>query len=366
MKWIALILSLSATSAAAQTALFDWSEEACARWDIPDTPARFWREKAGVAMIAGSEESRLSAGPTPFALVRRCAVAYSGDDDPDPREHDDRVWIHSVWAHADGRVEALAHVEYHGHRHGICAAGTYRACWRNSIIALESRDGRTFMQAPGPPVATLPDPYDPAQTRRSGYFNPSNIIRMGGFLYVFVFAEASGAQARGACLLRRDVAGGPWLAWDGKAFGARLSGPTEAGRGQVCAPVSGVASTLSSVLRDEDGTFMAATPRSVGGRHGIWLQRSVDLLTWSAPELLVELPLLWNRDCTAPAVYAYPALIAPGSPSRNFETLVGEVWLTAVRIPLGPVCEVGPERDLLAWRLRRDKAGGLAMAEDLE
>ena len=364
MRWIALIVALSATAAAAETVLFDWSEEACARWDIPDTPARFWHEGAGVAMIAGSEASRVSLGPTPFELERRCGVAYSGNHDSDPRDHDDRAWIHSVWSHADGLVEALAHVEYHGHLHGTCAAGTYAACWRNSIIAIESRDGRTFTRSPGPPVATLPYPYDPTQTQRSGYFNPSNIFSVGRFLYVFVFAEAHGAQARGACLLRREVAADTWLAWDGAAFDARLSGPAKVGQSRICAPVSGVTSTLSSVLRDEDGTYLAATARSVEGRHGIWLQRSADLLAWSSPELLVELPLLWRRDCAAPAVYAYPALIAPESPSRNFDTLVGEVWLTAVKMPLGPDCEVGPERDLVAWRLRREGTDGLAMAED--
>ncbi len=364
MRWIALVLSLWATAATAQTVLFDWSEEACTRWDIPDTPARFWREGTGVAMIAGSQASRVSAGPDPFTLERRCVVAYAGDHDPDPRSHDDRVWIASVWSHADVRIEALAHVEYHGDRHGTCLAGTYMACWRSSVIALESRDGKTFTRAPGPPVAALPLAYDPAQKRRSGYFNPSNIFRSGRFLYVFVFAEAHGAQARGACLLRRRVAGGAWLAWDGAAFGARLSGRIGFGRGRTCAPVSGVTSTLSSVLRGEDGVYLAVTPRSALGRHGIWLQRSSDLLAWSAPELLVELPLLWRRDCAAPAAYAYPALIAPGSPSRNFETLVGEVWLTAVRMPLGPDCEVGPERDLVAWRLRREETGKLSIADD--
>ncbi len=361
MRWIALIVALMTGTAEAQTFLFDWSDESCARWDIPDTPARFWRQDGGVAMIAGSETSRISRGPGPFDLARDCRVAYSGGHDADPRHHDDRAWIHSVWAHEDGRVEALAHVEYHGHRHGTCAAGTYMACWRNSVVALESADGQRFERADGPPVAALPYPYDAAQRRRSGYFNPSNIFRSGAHLYVFVFAEAYRAQARGACLLRRAVAGGAWLAWDGERFAARLSGLD--GPGEICRPVAGVASALSSVVHDGSGGYLAITPRSVEGRHGIWLQRSEDLLGWSRPELLVEVPLLWRRDCAAPAVYAYPALIAPESPSRNFETLEGRVWLTAVRMPLGAKCEVGPERDLVAWPLRRTEDGGLEIGQ---
>ncbi len=360
MRWIALILALMGGNFEAQISLFDWSDDACARWDIPDTPARFWRQESGVAMVSGSEASRISRGPKPFDLARDCSVAYSGSYDADWRHHDDRAWIHSVWAHDDGRVEALAHVEYHGHRHGTCAAGTYMACWRNSIVALYSLDGGEFARLPGPPVAALPYDYDRAQTQRSGYFNPSNILRAGEHLYVFVFAAAYREQARGACLLRRPVAGGEWRAWTGMDFTARLSGPD--GPGDTCVPVTGVSSTLSSVLHDGTGGFLAVTPRSVRGRHGIWLQRSRDLLAWSRPELVVEVPLLWRRDCTAPAVYAYPALIAPESPSRNFETLEGPVWLTAVRMPLGPDCGVGPERDLIAWPLRRTEDGGLAAA----
>ncbi len=77
----------------------------------------------------------------------------------------------------------------------------------------------------------------------------------------------------------------------------------------------------------------------------------------------MELPLLWRRDCMAPAVYGYPSLLAPESHSRNFETLEGEVWISAVRMPLDDECRVGPERDLIAWRLRRTEDGGLALAE---
>ena len=356
-------LVLLASPVLAETTLFDWSEDACARWDIPDTPARFWREDDGVAMISGSEESRVSRGPDVFSMVRDCDVAFRGGHDPDPQDHDDRAWIHATWAHPSGRVEALAHVEYHGHRHHACAADEYMPCWRNSIVALESPDGETFRRADAAPVAALPYAYDAAQERRSGYFNPSNIFRRGDYLHAFVFAEAYGAQRRGACLLRRPIEGGAWRAWDGEGFGAVLSGLSRAVRGDTCAPVGGVTSTLSSVVHDGRGGFLAVTPRTVEGRAGIWLQRSADLLSWTPPELLVEAPLLWRRNCAAPAVYGYPALVAPDSRSRNFDTIEDEVWLTAVRMPLDGECGVGPERDLVAWRLRRTGDGGLELAE---
>jgi hypothetical protein len=213
-------------------------------------------------------------------------------------------------------------------------------------------------------VAALPYAYDPGQEGRSGYFNPSDIFRVGAYLHAFVFAEAYGTQRRGACLLRRPVEGAEWRAWDGTGFAATLSGLSGEVRGDICTPVEGVSSTLSSVLSEGEGGYLAVTPRTVDGRPGIWLQRSDDLLSWQPPELLVELPLLWQRDCAAPAAYAYPALVAPESRSRNFDTVEGEVWLTLVRMPLDADCHVGPERDLVAWRLRRTPDGGLALAED--
>ncbi len=362
MRWL-VILVLLASAASAEETLFDWSDDACVRWDIPDTPARFWREADGVAMISGSEQSRVSRGPDPFSLNRDCEVAFEGGHDANPQDHDDRAWIHSTWAHEDGRVDALAHVEYHGHRHGVCSADAYLACWRNSIVALTSRDGERFRRVEGPPVAALPYAYDPQQDRRSGYFNPSNIFRVDDALYVFVFAEAYGSQRRGACLLRRALGGGEWAALDGGSFSAGLTGVAGSTRGGTCSPVAGVSSALSSVVHDGGGGFLAVTPRSYEGRSGIWLQRSRDLLSWSAPELLVELPLLWRRDCTAPALYGYPSLLAPESSARNFDTLDGEVWLTVVRMPLDGECRVGPERDLVAWRLRRTEDGGVALAE---
>ncbi len=349
-----------AGAAEARETWFDWSAERCAKWDIPDTPVRIWREASGFALVAGSEASRASRGPGPGALRRDCAVLHAGSQDPDPEALDDRAWIAATWAHEDGRIEALAHVEFHGEKHGRCAAGRTLPCWRNAVVALESRDrGRSFRRVPGPPVAALPYPYDGTQTRRSGYFNPSNIFRRGDHLHAFVFAEAAGAQRRGACLLRRPVDGAPadWRAWDGIGFGARLSGLAGPARGDTCVPVEGVTSTLSSVVADTAGGFLAVTPAVLEGRSGFWLLRSDDLLRWSDPELLVALPLLWRRDCAAPAAYAYPALVDLESPARNLDTTDGALWLAATRMPLDAACRVGPERDLVAWRMTRGADG---------
>ncbi len=90
--------------------------------------------------------------------------------------------------------------------------------------------------------------------------------------------------------------------------------------------------------RGPDGTLQA----------GFWLLQSADLVHWSRPELLVALPLLWQPDCALSHVHAYPALIDPASPDRNFAIASDRVWLTFVRMRLGSGCRPGPERDLVA------------------
>lgn len=352
------------TVAGPQETVFDWRLERCADWDIPDAPARAWRDAAGeVRLVAGAEANRVARGPDLDHLARDCRVVHRGAGTDDPAAYDDASWIASIFTSDGSRVEALAHVEYHGHlRPARCPAARYAPCWRNAITALVSEDGgRSFSRAKGAGglVAALPYRYGAGSDRREGYFNPSNIVRQGGFLYAFLFAEAFGAQERGPCLIRRPVEGsaGDWRAWDGSGFGVRFADPYREAvpdpGAHVCTPVPGLGSTISSVVRHgPSGRFLAVTPATLRGsdglaRSGIYWTSSTDLIAWSAPELLLEVPLLWRRDCTAPAAYAYPSLIDGASASASFDTVGDDFWLYLVEVRLDDACRAGPERNLV-------------------
>ncbi len=340
--------------------VYDWSTQRCETWDIPDTPARAWRDAAGdVRLVAGAEASRASRGPDLDRLARDCAVLHRGAEADDPGAYDDRSWIAATRTEDGRRVEALAHVEYHGQRRpGRCASPDYAACWRNAIVALASDDGGASFAREGL-VAALPYRYAGTNGRRAGYFNPSNILRDGDSLYAFVFAERFRAQKRGVCLLRRPVEGGAedWRAWDGRGFTVRFADPYREAvadpSAHVCTPLPGLASTLTSVVRDPaTGTWLAVTPTTRPGPDGaplsgIWWTASDDLVHWSEPALLHEVPLLWRRDCGAPAAYAYPSLLDPDSGGLNFDTVDAGFWLYLVEMPLDADCGIGPERDLI-------------------
>lgn len=344
----------------AQTA-FDWADDRCAIRDSPDSPARAWRDGQGIALLAGGERTRVSRGATLDTLRRDCRIIHEGAGNDAPGAFDDRTWIASPYRLPSGRIIALAHVEYHGHeRPGRCVAGIYAACWWNSIVELSGPD--LIPQPDGASlVAALPMPYAPTQIRRRGYFNPSNIIRRDGYLYAFVFAESAPPQRRGACLIRRPVDSGPddWRAWNGHGFGVSFAdpyrdAPIDPAR-HVCAPVPGITSTISSVVR-RAGTdvHVAVTPATLRGpdgvpRTGIWWMTSTDLIRWTRPRLLLAVPLLWRRDCGTDTAFAYPSLLDPDSASDNFETVDDDFRLYLVRIRLDDACKAGPRRDLVRF-----------------
>ena len=351
------------TSVGPVQTVFDWSEARCARWDIPDTPARAWRGPDGkVRLVSGSERSRAGIGAELGDVARDCRIIYEGSGADEPGDHDDRAWVHATFAHDDGLIEALAHVEYHGHlRPDRCRLRKYVECWRNSIVQLVSRDGgRTFASSGRADlVAGLPYRYFGEAGARTGYFNPSNVFRRGENVYAFIMAERYRAQRRGPCLIRRPLNGTSkdWRAWGGEGFTIRFADPYReeiaAPEEHVCAPVQGVRSTISGVVWNEAAKrYLAVTPATLPGPDGaplsgVYWTMSEDLLSWSAPELLWEAPLLWRRDCDAPSAYAYPSLLDEDSASPNFDTVDGDFWLYLVRMRVDAQCEVGPDRDLV-------------------
>ncbi len=354
--------------ATAEERVFDWERDRCERWDIPDAPARAFRDADGeVHLIAGNHRNRRASGPTLDAVDHRCAPIYEAGGVDEPGAYDDRGWIASLFTRDGVRVEALVHMEYHGHRRPArCPAGDYMACWRNALVGVVSTDaGRSFrVPAAGPrAVAALPYRYTGTAGERTGYFNPSNMLRFDGHLYVYVYAEDLGAQARGVCLLRRPVDGGnaDWRAFDGEGFDVAFADPYDEApprpQRHVCTPLAGVTATLSTVVRHEpSGRFVAVSPmtaRDADGRprSGVYWRESADLVHWSAPRLLLEAPLLWRHDCGEETVIAYPSLLDPKSASRHFDRIGDRVWLYLVRMRLHG-CRASPDRDLVRLPVR--------------
>jgi len=349
--------------------VFVHARDACERWDVPDVPARAFRDHDGIVhLIASHTTTRRMSGSDLNRVRPSCAVLLDSRRDGDPAHYDDRSWLAALHTSDGQRVHALLHDEFHGHlRRDLCRFDRYMACWRNTITAGFSSDGgRSFRVAdlPGRLVAGLPYRYDGAVGRHTGYFNPSNIVEAGGFFYAFFWAEPHDAQERGACLMRTAslADSAAWRGYDGKSFAVRfvdpyINAPEDPTR-HVCPPVARgrLVSTVWSVVRHEtSGNWLAVLamtrPTSPGSLpvSGIWVATSRDLLDWSPAELVMAAPLLTSPSCESAYSYFYPALLDPASQSRVFESVGDGPFIYLTRLHMAR-CLPTAARDLVRIR----------------
>ena len=293
-----------------------------------------------------------------------CGIVFRGADADAPESYDDKLWLSALWTEDGRTIHALAHAEFHGQRRpALCPIAQYRACWRNPLIQVASRDGGASFQRDGVAlVAGVPYRFDGAAGKRSGYFEPSNIFRRDDALHAFVWAEGYKGQQRGACLLRTtDIADpGAWRAWDGKGFNTAfrdvyrdaIADPAQ----HVCQPIARLDGVVASVVRHRaSGKFIAVyatvrRPKADGApQSGVWYTMSDDLLVWSEPRLLLALPLMWAFTCGERAVWAYPSLIDPQSRARNLDDVGMRADLYLTRFNLAADCKLPPDRDLVRF-----------------
>jgi hypothetical protein len=354
----------------AEETVFDHDRDACSPADVPDAPARAFRDAAGrIHLFASHYVTRAMVGTSLDHLRRNCRRVMVSALDPDPARFDDRSWLTSPYT-TDGRtVHALVHSEYQGSTHpGQCSSAEPLKCWYNSITLARSTDGgRSFGHAPPPRqlVAAVPYRYEPG-AGPYGLFEPSNIVRRAGddHYYALIHAEGFGAQREGVCLMRSPRLDQPdaWRAWDGSGYGVEFVDPYEQSGtdGHVCTPVSypEIATmtqslTYNTYLRKYVlvGTAGANVPGKRGVVWGIYYSTSDDLLRWTTRRLVRETVLTSSYRCGDPDPVAYPSLIDPASRSRNFETTGRRPWLYFTRFHYRD-CQNVLNRDLVRVRVR--------------
>jgi hypothetical protein len=357
--------------------VFDFTEDGCSPIDIPDAPARAFRDAEGqVHLIASHYVTRAMVGPTLDAVRHDCRRVMVSDLDGDPARFDDREWLAAPYT-TDGRtVHALIHDEYQGYRHpGQCSPGAGLKCWYNSITLARSTDGgRSFTHAAPPRhlVASVPYRYEP-DAGPFGLFQPTNIVHGGdggledGFYYALIHAEAFGAQRQGTCVMRtaRLDLPGSWRAWDGSGYDVRFTDPyTSRGEeGGVCVPVSFpeiAGMTHSLTYNTYLGKYVLVAPagaRRPGKRGVVWgfyYSTSGDLIDWTPRQLIREAVLTSQYQCGDPDPVGHPSLLDPTSASRNFETTGRRPWLYFTRFHYKR-CRNVLNRDLVRVRVRFSK-----------
>jgi hypothetical protein len=369
----ALLLGGFGDSAAAATMtvtgpaelIFDWSTVGCGADDIPDLPARAFRDGLGRTQLTIADyTNHRMVGPDLDHLTHDCQVTLASDRDAQPASYDDADWISATYALPSGEIYALIHDEFHGAEHvGACPSGVFLKCrWNTMTLARSVTNGDTFQRFTPPTnlVASMPYQYVP-DAGRLGIFSGSNMIQKDGYYYVFVLASRLyEEQEAGECLLRTNDLTDPksWRAWDGEGFNVRFIDPyresPEPRNRHICSPVdpedlklaSGVVYNSFANKYYAIGGAAKYDPSRGTNVWGFYYTTSDDLIHWSARQLLVETQRFSTHTCGDPDPWVYPTILDPSSADRNYGTADQTAYVYFSRFNYVD-CILGRDRDLL-------------------
>ena len=321
--------------------VFDWDTQRCEDINIPDSPARAFRDYNNqVELTLSHYVNRRMTGPDLNNLTVNCTPTMTSDQNPDPSAFDDYEWIHSPFTLDGRKVYAIVHNEYHGWEYaGECSTQVFTTtCWDNSLTLATSTDGGATYTHTTPPthlVASVPYVYVP-DTGPMGYFTPSNVIfrKSDGYLYMLGRAEQYQLQNVGVCVMRTKTPGNPtsWRAWDGTGFNIQFVNPyidPSHPEQHVCPPVSFAQIDKMSqdliwssffgkwLLVGSDALYDPGTGQWT---YGFFYSTSSDLIHWSQRQVLISGVLPWSYQCGQEDPINYPAVLDPNSTTRNFST----------------------------------------------
>jgi len=339
-----------------EQAVFIHERDACQPEDIPDAPARAFRDANGLTHLFATHHINFaSVGHDLDTAKRDCHVVYQGAHDDNPADFNDRGWLTSFWTRDGTTVSALVHNEFQANlRPSLCPSHIYEQCWYNAITAALSTDGGFHFTRPANVIVAAPAfRFDNTVGHPVGYFSPTNIVKLGDDYYTIVGAGEVGAQKRGNCLLRTNdpSRADSWRAWDGSGFNVRLGNPYHEPANQppqVCAVID------PDHLRDHIDSLVqqASTGRylgliAFGGPHpGFYATDSSDLLHWSEPRKVMDSAPLIAGECDNRSVLAYPSLLDPHSPSRNYNVVDDTAYVYFTRFHFKN-CVGSLDRDLM-------------------
>lgn len=348
--------------------VFDWTTDRCSDDDIPDLPARAFRDADGkVQLIATHHVNRRMIGETLNTVKHDCRVIMKSHNDPRWYHFNDKEWLTAVYTLDGKTVYALVHNEYQGntHKRARCKTGDYLKCWYNAITFARSENGgRSYSHARSPShlVACAPYPYEP-DTGPWGIFGGGNIIHnpTDGYYYTMLHLEKRFLQEWGVTLMRTRTLHDPrsWRGWGGSDWTVQFINPhtnKNAHPAQhICQPIARdqiekmhESLTYNTyfkqyVLVGASGQYDPATKRPV---HGFYFARSDDLIHWTDRKLIMEAKLPWTPDLPG-EVILYPSLLDPEDTSRNFERTGRRPYLYYTRMHPATPENNGLDRDLV-------------------
>jgi hypothetical protein len=336
--------------------VFNWDEDRCEEEDIPDLNARaFIDDQGNVQLLASHYTARRFIGDNLNQLTHPCDIVFTSDKDPTIRNYNDYEWIGATYTLDGKNIYALIHNEYHGWEYGNCNSSENIDCWWNSInLAVSTNSGRSYSHAspPGHNILASLVNYNPnSKDGGIGFFNPSKIVAKDGYYYVLLqqhnYLPTGGTTGWGNCLMRTNNLADPasWRLWNGTNFYQAV--------GQVVA--YNVPNTTTGDISYNTYLKKYISISCGWGSWGCYYAISDDLIHWQeGGELMVDSQNPGSEIC------AYPSIIQPGDPTRNFEQSSRSPWIYYTQCGSGqcsPGCSGSLDRDLKRVRIRFTKPG---------
>jgi len=339
-----------------RSVVFNTATDSCELIDIPDAPARAFRDYQGtVHLIAAHYIMRQDVGPALGSVKHSCDVVYNSAHDPNPADYNDSTWLDSFFS-IDGRqIVALGHMEYHGWEHpGECNSQNYTpACWYNADTFHLSNDGGYHYKsfpAPANYMVGLHFKYV-VNDGPEGYSVDTNIVQSGGWYYAMVtdwnWPPNCTGQPGHKCLVPFGASpirtsnlldATSWRAWNGTDFSVSFVdpylGPVQHREDHVYTPVPYMFYVNALNVYEPTGLFVATLwdPWNTAyGPEGLYLSTSTDLVNWTLPTLVVAQADLLAKEPPGNWSYAYFSLLDPNSSDANFSGIGDSAYVYYVR-----------------------------------
>jgi hypothetical protein len=350
---------------------YDWTTQKCENEDIPDMPARAFRDDQNqVNLIANHYNTRRAIGSALGNVVHQCPILYSSHNNADPSKYQDKEWVYSPYTIDGHTVYALVHDEYQGWAHGSAYCPyTWSSppddrwkCWYNGLtLATSANSGASFSEvaAPGGLIASMPERYA-AGNGPTGFFGPSNIVFRGGDGYYYSLVWSSEptflGNAAGICAMRTRTLGSPtsWRGWDGNAFAVRFVNPyVESGQPRSLYDCKQIPQWQIG-FRPQSLTWntyyqkymLVGNTVTDTDTPGFYFALSDDLVHWTDRRIVMQAELPWTYQCGDPNPVRDPSVLDPASTSRNFETAGRNPYLYFKRFNYSN-CTQSLDRDLI-------------------
>jgi hypothetical protein len=353
---------------APETVPFDWSAHKCTNDDIPDQPARAFREANGTINFVDSHHTVWRSTTTNLTtLSHRCSpVMMNSHNNTDPAMYDDKEWIAAPWTSDGTTVYAVTHSEYQGWRHapgGYCIRSgepftDKQKCWQNSLTLVKSTNGGSTFTHTTPPSHLVAG--SPIRWVRGngpiGFFQPSHIVKgQDGWHYLIArVMGGSSPQPLGSCVLRTRNVADPtsWRGWSGSGFTVTFPSPylnTLDPAEHVCQPanIGTLSESLGWSTYFKKWVLVGSADNADGvSGPGFYLFTSDDLINWGPAQLLMKAELPWTWQCSDGPFYRDPSLLDPQSKTRNFDTMGQRPYLFFTRFNINS-CSPSLDRDLI-------------------